>query len=397
MADAKRLVPPVTTSRLESIDGLRGVAALIVIAFHTFNATGASELRIGRLNVLRPIHDGWAGVNLFLVLSGFCLYWPFARRPDRRLELGQFAVKRVRRIIPAYYFALVAVPCVAAVAHRVGLLPTMDPQVAGPQGPVDVVLHLLLLHSLWWRTIWSWNSVTWSLGLEWLWYMVFPLAVWAFRRWGATRGLLLALLVTVAYRTAVFVVIGPSSRYPQSEIAYTYCWRVFVAGRLFEFAAGMYVAWVAAQGKMPRWAVTAGPLLVTLVLCASRIAERVDPILPVRDVLYGTAFAGLTLLAVTGEGTWVNRGLRLFPLVCVGEWSYSFYLLHMPVVDITAQVLQRAGLAGPALFFCSLTIAIPTVTAVAWASYSYVERPFIRSREGRVAEVFTDPVQAIAP
>jgi len=106
---------PRSTVRLGYIDGLRGVVVLLVLVTHTWVFAGAPALSFhihGRAIVLPAIPAiGDVGVNLFLVLSGFCLAFPFLRDPTYRdrMMITQLWMRRVRRIVPAYYVSIVFV------------------------------------------------------------------------------------------------------------------------------------------------------------------------------------------------------------------------------------------------------------------------------------------------
>jgi len=66
---------PRISAHLDGVDGLRGVASLAIVTHHMFDACDMPQLRIHHINVLRPLDDFPAGVDLFLVLSGFCLFF----------------------------------------------------------------------------------------------------------------------------------------------------------------------------------------------------------------------------------------------------------------------------------------------------------------------------------
>src|SRR4051812_7699293 len=99
--------------RLAFIDGLRGVAMLSVLLYHCWVHTIRAPilLALGRhhLDLTAPLHLGYLGVNLFLVLSGFCLTYPLARIgvAEMNLDLRRFFRRRAWRILPPYYVALI--------------------------------------------------------------------------------------------------------------------------------------------------------------------------------------------------------------------------------------------------------------------------------------------------
>src|SRR5262245_33011004 len=102
-------------ARLSFIDGLRGLAVLMVLTYHCWVHTiGERHLPVTvaflhrNVDVTIPLHLGYVGVHLFLVLSGFCLTYPLVREgvAGMRLELGRFFRRRAWRILPPYYVAL---------------------------------------------------------------------------------------------------------------------------------------------------------------------------------------------------------------------------------------------------------------------------------------------------
>ncbi len=370
---------PDPAPRIEAVDGLRGFAALIVLVFHIYGNSRAPDLRIWHgVNLLRPLHDGWAGVNLFLVLSGFCLYWPFVTKPDRRLQVRAYAVRRSWRILPTYYCSLAFIGLLALVWP--GLHEGTNS--AFPKGALDATLHLFLLHSLTPETIRSWNEVTWSLGLEWTWYMAFPFALLLYRRVGANVGFLCLAAITVVYRTAVYVHFYPDPlSTPQND-----AWRNFVLGRVFEFGAGMWVAWQVRNTTVPPLLLRWIPALVILLLAVAHGATPVPTFLPVRDMLYGTASALLLWAATCSTDNVVRQVFSARWLCWIGLFSYTLYLFHLPVVIGLTALLKHFGLSGLGLFFTLLACGAPVI-GLCWLIFHVVERPFLNVKPSTVKKV----------
>ena len=363
---------PPPAPRIHAVDGLRGFAALVVLLFHVYGEARAPELRVfGGINLFRPLHDGWAGVNLFLVLSGFCLYWPFVTRRDRVLAPRSYALRRVWRIVPTYYFSL------AFVAVAALLWPTFRAISSDtfPKGWTDLILHLTLLHSLTASTINSWNKVTWSLGLEWTWYMLFPFALWLYRKVGANRGFLCLAVITLAYRGTLYFCFRSAALSVNEDWA----WRTFIPGRLFEFGLGMWVAWRVHQPPVAdrwlRWV----PLGTVILLAAAHAATPTPTLLPTRDILYGSASALLLLAATSPTENWVRRLFSARWLCWIGLFSYTLYLFHLPMVVMLRLACAPLGLTGLRLFFfllpCS-TLLVP----LCWLIFQVTEKPFLRSK-----------------
>ena len=363
--------------RLHFIDGLRGLAMLMVLLYHCwlFGGLWSVGLTIGarHVNVAPILGFGHIGVNLFLVLSGFCLYWPFVKGGGRREPtLWQFAKKRGRRILPPYYVTLVlfgAAPLIQAWHHHAGF----DLRYARNW----LLLHALMLHNTRPDYVLSINGSLWSLALEFQLYILFPALVEAYRRFNARGVLLAALLFCTAYR--FFLVRGhwmPDDRY-----GYVLAYSLF--GRGFEFALGMFMAlWVArrhAERKSPaRWA---DALLLGLIVPLAILDGRHGHFQTLTDSMWGLLFAAL-LLAGSRSGTWVNRALSHRLLVWLGLFSYSVYLIHLPLVIALGEYgMGRFSNTGRVLFM--LFLVAPLVLGLGYLFHLLFERPFMNAPRDR--------------
>jgi peptidoglycan/LPS O-acetylase OafA/YrhL len=172
--------------RLEYVDGLRACAALWVAVHH------ALETAIPKATLSMPVvgpivsslRFGQSPVMVFLMLSGFCLYYPCVRmnasHPAMTSTYAVFLARRAKRILPPYLWAMVFCLCLAAVpALQVGKW-----QAVGPVRPAIVLTHLLLIHNLIPSHAIKIDYPMWSIGLEWQLYLLFPLLVWSFRKRG---------------------------------------------------------------------------------------------------------------------------------------------------------------------------------------------------------------------
>ena len=192
--------------RLPFIDGLRGLAILMVLLYHCSFVTAKlplpTPLGSWSINITAPLQYGYLGVHLFFVFSGFCLMRPLLQGSDTptRLNVGRFWRRRAGRILPPYYTALALFgmrPCLErAVRSNLGWNPGA---VHGYQAG-SVLSHVFMLHNLF--PAWSLdiNAAYWTLALEWQFYLLFPLLVVGFRRWGPTQALAVILTATLVYR-----------------------------------------------------------------------------------------------------------------------------------------------------------------------------------------------------
>lgn len=370
------LLPPPEvprSARLDSLTGLRWWAAFGVFMFHMNN--------VAPLPIFPVLRYGNYGVMFFFLLSGFVLTW--SARPN--VSPATFWWRRFSRIYPAYLVALlIAIPVFYSFSP--------DPLQWWVK-PVNVGILLLSVVLLqgWWRdpvVLFSGNPAGWTLTFEGFFYALHP-ALNRFLRTLRLRGTFIAILAIVllafAYRAA-------SLAWPASFVA-DVPWPV---ARLSEFALGMCAAHAMRLG----WLTRLSPVLMYAV-GASFIAWLVLPPL----LLHGSAaeiLAGGTvgaairasanewmlilcaLLVVSVASRDVRRErslLRSRPLVRLGEWSYTFYLVHATAIYIVLGLVGQQPFSrwSPLWYAGMLAVSL----ALAAALHYLVEKPcerFLRSR-----------------
>src|SRR5262249_46897614 len=164
------------SGRLPGVDGLRAFAALWVVLFH-MGAFSGGPLWPG-IDLL--VRSGSTGVSLFLVLSGFCLYLPYAGGRLDRFRTTASLRRRCARLLPAYYTSL----AIVIVAHAVGGgLPGL-PRMGAAELTGQAAAHATLTHQFMPSTFYALNGAYWSLGLEWELYLTLPILILAVRRFG---------------------------------------------------------------------------------------------------------------------------------------------------------------------------------------------------------------------
>jgi len=362
------LQQPQTRTYFPHVEGLRGVAALYVFLYHVWQA-GVAHAG-ATLGVLLPLTLPWLqfghfAVSIFIVISGYCLGLPVAMRSDRSMDVAKFARRRARRLGPAYVLALFLslIPFGIALLLRGQHVPVWHVGVA-------LVSHLALVHNLVPALAEYLNGPMWSIALECQIYVVFALLlvpVW--RRFGPWAQLVVALVIGLAPQLLF-----------HGALAYTAPWLLGL------FAMGVLAAQVTASGARIapafRWiAFAAGVAAIAAMLPAGDAAA--DGSVWPSDLIVGAAVA---LLFVTAGGSAVPltaRLLSLRPVVTLGTFSYSLYLIHGPMVLVAAALLLRLH-AGTALSAVVYGALIPLVVGLAYAFYRVAERPFL-SPEFRAA------------
>jgi peptidoglycan/LPS O-acetylase OafA/YrhL len=159
----------------EIVDGLRGFAILLVVGFHTWLFSWLiPALTIGgvahRFDFFARI--GYLGVDLFFLISGFCLFYPYAREAiegSAPMSIVQFARRRALKILPSYALALLATAALAAPAF------TSIGDAANA-----FIAHALFVQNAFNEAYRANNTVLWSLAIEVQFYLIFPFLARAF-------------------------------------------------------------------------------------------------------------------------------------------------------------------------------------------------------------------------
>lgn len=376
-----------TTVRLDFIDALRGFACLWVVLYHSHLAFLA-QAAVGERQTLpawlaKPLIGftlmGGLGVNLFLVLSGFCLFYPLVRKQavsEITLNLREFARRRCRRILPPYYAAVLIFSALNLSAFLRGIW--ASPGSRGEVLFIDLPAHLLMLHNLWPRTVFSINPSFWSLALEFQLYLVFPLLVWLAGRGGLRLLLIAPLLVSVAWHLFVAQPLETNA-----SVNVTGVLLGVLPARAFEFAAGMTAAAMVAR-PAPRqrlFGALGMGCCAALLLYAPPFDKATGSFLP-EHCLWGILFAGLIVCAYDAT--------RRLPLIDkyaagftrVGVISYSVYLIHQPLLGVIGFFVLPFHLSYTASLALWGFVILPFLILLGSVFFYYFERPFLNSQPG---------------
>jgi peptidoglycan/LPS O-acetylase OafA/YrhL len=402
---------------IRSLDGLRAVAALLVVSYHAIVFSNA-DLSIAGIDLYPAWNYGRTGVQLFFVLSGFLLFLPYARAmllarplPSAR----QFYRRRILRIVPAYWVCLV-------ILVAIGL-----PTYLNVTGLANFATHLLFIHNLVPAFDSSIQGPFWTMAVEAQFYLLLPGIAWLLSRvvgrTGSVPRTLLAVCGVIVVAevsrlvSAIVTVYLPQWQGAQLRLATDALLALNGSeGRFLEtFGVGMFCAvlYVArSEGRLyisPQVARASSWLLgIGAFAAAFGIALRVAIRRPMfgnacyaclspHDVeailgplLLGIAY-GLLLLAILLSTGALRRIFSFAPLRFLGLISYSLYLWHLPLI-IGSQPFF-AGWAPVSHLLANLGVATLAV-GVAYLSYQVIERPFLQRRRARPAPQPTLAVSA---
>ncbi len=362
---------PVASARMDYVDALRGGACLWVMLNHSSEIYVIPPgLQHTPLRILSNIaYLGWLGVSLFLVLSGFCLYYPLARRAESlseiKLDVKAFFKRRATRILPTYYVALFIYIVALIVAARQNGLP-WDHSFSGAK---DIPMHILMLHNLRSSTLGSINGAFWSLALESQLYLIFPLLVALAARRGLRSILLVTFAIAVVWQGLAFHWLGFSTEWDVQRAQ----WYHALPGRAFEFAIGMSAAALVSRpipARLVRWSAL---ILALLIVPATYYTARISVFGPLLDQMWGIIF-GCALILLHGVPVRHFRGnVVLRFLTWTGVISYSLYLMHLLIFRLFP--IPHAN-----DFILSLMLLARATGALGFALIFFIlfEQPFIR-------------------
>lgn len=343
-------------TRKKDLDGVRGVAVLLVIFLHYVCRSGVfGRFEHGRIALL--LDSAWSGVDIFFVLSGFLIGGIIIDHGRADNFLRVFYLRRALRIVPLAWLVI---------AFSYGVLPLLNPAILW-HVQVPGYAYPLFISNFWTsvgRLPYGPLGPMWSLAIEEQFYLIAPM-----------------LLLTVGARTrnvmlAVVVLISPWLRLSNLGLS---GWD-FTLFRLDGLACGMLLASLLRDPKLhqlllrKRRAISAAAIL----LVGTDLLFVSSPQLPVAErVAFGISLnslsaAGIILSLQVEPDSWLSNALSRSWWVVTGRYSYFLYLVHMPMAFYTLSAFGNHSTA-----WC-LVIALGITCAAAWASWHFMESKLIQ-------------------
>lgn len=387
------------------IDGIRALAALYVTIHHEvlqyYKIPTIYGFHFIKKNLLKFFLAGHYAVALFIVVSGFSLMISVTRH-NHTLKDGalDFFKRRCIRILPPYYCAMLLSLLLiwTIIGHPTGFNWDNSLPVTG----FDIVMHLLLLHDFLRPGAWHINHVFWSISVEWRIYFFFPLLVILWRRFGALTTVIFSVGLSLLGLGFLLVLSNYTPNVNFLEGVHPF---------IILFALGMLAAdlslsdkpravFVAARYRaLPVWQRLALLLaLLALAVYTGRMDGHEMLMMPVSDISAGLLFALILFALALEKSPRVSIAKRMVawkPLVFVGTFSYSLYLIHAPLLQcLTQYVLAPLGRSVDVNMALLALVGTPLVIGAAYGFFYFFEKPFIqmnqRAKKIKLA-VITDP------
>lgn len=376
----------VNYKRVDAIDAMRGLAAIAVVVYHArvefwaglsavwqaYGVTVSPDALIGYASA--PFSFGWFGVQVFFVLSGYCIHrrasQQFAASDQAAMDWVLFYKRRALRIYPVYLTALMLTLLVSHFEVLRGVeLPDVDRSVYALFASVFSLQGII-------APMYSWNGVFWTLSIEIHLYLFYPLVYFLSKKFGAC-----AMLIVSAAISTVYVTLDFFLRWTEANPFAFGVTPIFFAF-LFMWTFGAYIAECeSSRGRLPHgswwWGLS--------IICTVAGVVALD------GNLWGRSTSVLSCLPLTiTAGAVVILGLRLGqlrrpylefclrPLAAIGTFSFSIYATHV----VTFHVLKLFGLSSGSLSLLTALTATVAAVVFGYIVYLFVERPTIAMAAG---------------
>ena len=346
---------------ITGLDGIRAIAVIMVLAYHL---------------KLALFKSGFLGVTVFFVLSGYLITGILISEVEEEgtIDLKNFWLRRIRRLVPAVMSMAVVIIFVSAVVNRIIFT----------KGCKDFLASVLGFNN-WWQIF---NKVSyfeaagvpspfthcWSLAIETQFYLIYPLILLGIyklvksREEGrAKRGLLFAgVTLLLALISVILMIVLFDPQQDASRVYYGTDTRAFS----LLFGALLAILWeyqmvprrLSASVNMVLGSVSFAVLLVMTIAIngSSNFWYR-------GGQFFGTILTVLMVYAVSGRKTWLSRFLSNPVLKWIGDRSYSIYLWHYPIILLISKGIKAS-------WWITL-IEIVLSVVLAELSYRFIETP----------------------
>jgi peptidoglycan/LPS O-acetylase OafA/YrhL len=368
---------PIVRTRMPELDTLRGIAILAVFVFHGFEET------IGTAAVARPVwqrailtlmSQGWAGVNLFFVLSGFLITGILLDSRTKPRYYSRFYSHRALRILPAYYLLLL----ILFILGRTGIQPGNG---LGAFLGLSFI-YLSNLAPMFGVRVFYWPL--WSLAVEEHFYLLWPTVVKLLTKRSLAIAALLICLVEPLLR---LVALHAGAQVPWGGLhrigSFRYTWMT---------ADGLALGALLAIFARSAWGSRENLLKLAGIAAAGTAVAEIVSLFANQTLAYGLRgtlvnYGALAMIAGSlWLGTGIHRGWTNIRLLSFyGYISYGLYLIHYLVIELCGAAYKSflPALAGADFGLACLrfAIALPIATAIAYLSRITYEEYFLRMKD----------------
>jgi peptidoglycan/LPS O-acetylase OafA/YrhL len=330
---------------------------------------------------LSPLLYSRFAITVFIVLSAFCLSLAVVRDGGvLRGGAGQFFRGRARRVLPPFF---------AGVLFSLVLIWTLigddtgthwDPDV--PVGWQGYLGNLLLVQNL--VGAGQLNAAYWSIGAEVQLYLLFPLLVLVWRRVGVAASTALGIAVGFAGVALVDRLREEGFALPAASPVFVGLFALGMLGAALSFSEAPALARLRERVPWTLLGIAASAAIVVLIWRWSFVEYVFN--VEYADFLGGVATLAFLVAASRAGPSSLRSILSVRALALLGTFSFSIYLVHLPLLQVEWQyAVDRMGLSDPMGFLVLATAGTAGIVGIAYLFHLAFERPFMSSRQRRAA------------
>jgi peptidoglycan/LPS O-acetylase OafA/YrhL len=363
--------PAGSPARVPELDGLRGMAILLVVVFHYVKN---SVVRTGVLYslTLAPLRLTWSGVQLFFVLSGFLIGGILLDTKRKEGYYRTFFGRRFHRIFPLYYawFALFLIGLTLPVPILDGMFNKLIPVWSYPLYLQNIVMAVRGNMGA------QWLFVTWSLAVEEQFYVVLPLLIRKLEVRTLERLLIAAIVAAPIIRSTLFFLgVGYSNMLLLS------CADCLGSGVLIALLVRRPDSWL---NRIPRRFFCWTFLILACGVVALTIKISTTLMYTAGYTWLSLFYANLLILTMVKPGHIEKRMFRTKLLVWMGTVSYGIYLFHEGIRGLLFYLLEGRPAQIDDWSSVGITaLAVVTTFLLAEISWRFFERPIVQRGRAR--------------
>jgi peptidoglycan/LPS O-acetylase OafA/YrhL len=366
-----------TDERVHELDGMRGIATILVISYHIFKRanyfTGNTVLHF----VTSLALYGWYSLDTFYVLSGFLIATILLKTKGEEHYYKNFYVRRSLRVFPLYYFTLALILL---------SMPILAPGYV-KQIPGALPFYLFYLNNIF-HFISSvkgtpYLEVTWSLAIEEQFYLLFPFLVYYTRKETLAKICGWIIFISILSR-----VLAAFFWLDTAQMTNFFFFNTFT--RFEEIAFGVLIAvaftypeWKSKLSRvsMPVFLIAYITLLIVEALFNTGIPHPIynNVLITVVGYTLASVFAAGLIVTLTtrSETSLIRRIFRNKFFVFWGNRSYAIYLYHIPVGMLLLDFLWQSGLRGWYMYFIYIGLTFGITILISVLTWRFLEKPML--------------------
>ena len=320
---------------------MRGIAALLTVIFHVDILIGGGNLLV-KHNQSMVLNRMYLMVDFFFILSGFIMCHVYGKIFKNKVDkptFKKFIAARFARVYPLHILMLVYCLALFFVSAQLGI-----PKITVLQADnnsYSIITNLLLLHSMNFNSWFTWNHASWSISTEWWAYMIFPFLVMPFQRLRSSGKVVIAFFCFAGYICISFFIVplvtvpkGLSfAKIPESLLSVNVAYQYGFIRCLCGFLLGM-VMYDAYKLNWLKNLLSNGYILCILFIAALTCMHFSLP-----DFITIIFFPFILLSGAFGSSG-MNKFFRTRPLQKLGDWSFSIYLTHQPLLFTISSIVR---------------------------------------------------------